>query len=320
MGKLELGAFLEAAMFVRAATFVLLLLGAALTSLAQSPAPTTENARYGPYERNLLDFWKAPSDKSTPVIVFIHGGGFVNGDKSGVRKDPIIRQSLDRGISFAAINYRFRSAAPIQDILRDCARAIQFIRSRAGEWNVDKTRIASYGGSAGAGTSLWLAFHDDLADPMNADPVLRESTRLTCAGANSTQFSYDMPRWKELFGKATQSPAEELLVPTFYGFATWTELDSEAGKKVRSDCDMCGLISKDDPPVFLFSKQPGGDVKDRGHLLHHPLHAKAIQDRCRELGVEAVAEIPGLEIHPGKDQPGELRDFLFQKLQATSRK
>src|ERR1044072_6790151 len=101
-------------MSLRLVTFVLLLLGVVSSSLAQSPAPTMENAKYGPHERNVLDFWKAASDTPTPLIVFIHGGGFVNGDKSGIRKDPIIRQALDRGISFAAINYRYRSSAPIQ--------------------------------------------------------------------------------------------------------------------------------------------------------------------------------------------------------------
>lgn len=300
-------------MSVRLIAFTLLIAFRGLC-FAQAPDPTVADAKYGPHERNVLDFWKAESKTPTPVIVYIHGGGFTKGDKSGVRKDRIVMEALDRGISFAAINYRYRSSAPIQDILRDSARAIQFLRFKAPEWNIEKTRIASYGGSAGAGTSLWLAFHDDLADPSNTDPVLRESTRLTCAGATSTQFSYDIPRWQDLFGKTQQSVAEQLLVPTFYGYTTWTELDSEEGKKVRSDCDMCGLISKDDPPVFLFSQQAGGPVKDRGHLLHHPLHAKAIQDKCREMGVEAVAELPGLEIHPAPDQPREMREFLFRKL------
>jgi len=283
--------------------------------LAQNPAPTSSDVSYGPHDRNVLDFWKAESKTPTPVIVYIHGGGFTKGDKSGIRKDKIIQQALDRGISFAAINYRYRSAAPIQDILRDSARAIQFLRFKSADWNIDKTRIASYGGSAGAGTSLWLAYHDDLADPANPDPVLRESTRLTCAGANSTQFTYDIPRWKELFEKTEQSVAEQLLLPTFYGLTTWTELESDAGKKIRRDCDMCGLISKDDPPVFLSTKLPGGPVTDRGHLLHHPLHAKAIQDRCREIGVVAVADLPGLEIRPAQDQPRDLPEFLFRNLQ-----
>ncbi|QDT55983.1 acetyl esterase [Caulifigura coniformis] len=302
-------------MSVRLIAFAFLAAFVPAPGLAENPAPTHADVSYGPHDRNVLDFWKADSTRATPVIVFIHGGGFSKGDKSGIRKDSIIKASLDRGISFAAINYRYRSAAPIQEILRDCARAIQFLRSKAADWNIDKTRFASYGGSAGAGTSLWLAYHDDLADPASADPVLRESTRLTCAGANSTQFTYDIPRWKELFEKADQSVAEQLLLPTFYGLTTWTELESEAGKKIRSDCDMCGLISKDDPPVFLSTKGPGGPVTGRGHLLHHPLHAKAIQDRCREVGCIAVADLPGLEIRPGTDQPRDLSSFLFQNLQ-----
>ena len=85
---------------------------------------------------------------------------------------------------------------------RDCARAIQFLRYHAKKFNLDKTRIASMGGSAGAGTSLWLAFHDDLADPANPDPVLRESSRITAAAATGTQATYDLLRWKEFLGEA----------------------------------------------------------------------------------------------------------------------
>ncbi|MGC4007514.1 MAG: hypothetical protein QM811_32080, partial [Pirellulales bacterium] len=202
----------------------------------------------------------------------------------------------------------------IQDILRDYARAVQYLRSRSDELNLDKTRIAAYGGSAGAGTSLWLAFHDDLADPTNIDPILRESSRLTCAGAISTQFSYDLPKWRELFGEQAKSPAEELLMPYFYGFSKKEELDTEAGKKIRADCDMCGLIDKADPPVFLTSKLPGGDVTNHNHLLHHPLHAKTIYDRCRAVGIDAVADLPGLKLSPAKDQPADLRRFLYRHL------
>ncbi len=75
------------------------------------PEPTLENVKYGPHERNVLDFWKAKSDGPTPVIVFIHGGGFRNGDKGGIRSDGIIQQSLDGGVSFASINYQFRPEA-----------------------------------------------------------------------------------------------------------------------------------------------------------------------------------------------------------------
>ena len=75
--------------------------------------------------------------------------------------------------------------------LEDAARALQFVRSKAAEWNLDKPRIGATGGSAGACTSLWLAFHDDMADPTSKDPVARESTRLFCAAVNGAQVSLD---------------------------------------------------------------------------------------------------------------------------------
>jgi acetyl esterase/lipase len=46
------------------------------------PPPTFEDVRYGPHERHVLDFWQAPSGRPTPVLVSVHGGGFVAGDKS----------------------------------------------------------------------------------------------------------------------------------------------------------------------------------------------------------------------------------------------
>ncbi|HEY6169807.1 MAG TPA: alpha/beta hydrolase [Verrucomicrobiae bacterium] len=291
----------------------------AKSAASKTTGPTLGDVHYGPHERNVLDFWKAKSDQPTPVVVFIHGGGFVAGDKSKVREDKLVQQCLDAGVSFAAINYRYRTSAPIQDVLRDCARAIQFIRSKAGEWNIDKARVASYGGSAGAGTSLWLAFHGDLADPKSSDPVLRESSRLACAGANACQFSYDILEWEKVLGDAAKKferPGEDH--PAFYGLKTDDELRGPIGAKLRADCDMRGLISKDDPPVFLSSSMPGGEITDRGHLLHHPKHAQAIYDRCREIGVGVVAQIPGLGIKPGNGDPADLKEFLFKHLKVGS--
>ncbi len=92
---------------------------------------------------------------------------------------------LEEGISVASVEYRFIAEAtadgvvpPVHGPLHDAARALQFVRSKASEWNIDKSKIAASGGSAGACTSLWLAFHSDLADPKSADPIARESTRL----------------------------------------------------------------------------------------------------------------------------------------------
>ena len=228
--------------------------------------PTLENVAYGPYERNVLDFWRAESDAPAPVLIFIHGGGFVGGNKRSVRGNVIVETCLEKGVSFAAINYRFRNTAPIQDILRDAARAVQFIRYNAEAWHVDPERIASYGGSAGAGTSMWLAFHDDLADPDSEDPVLRQSSRIVAAGSRNGQFSYDFFQWESVLGLPAENFYFEDTVVAFYGLATFDEAETEKGKQIRADVDMRGLITKDDPPVFLFCSQRGGVPQNRGSL------------------------------------------------------
>lgn len=281
-----------------------------------APAPTLTDVPYGPHERNVLDFWRAPARTPAPVVVYIHGGGFHQGDKTRAREGALLRECLEAGVSFAAINYRFLADdVALPDILRDCARAIQFIRAHADEWNIDRSRVAAFGSSAGAGTSLWLAFHADLADPASADPVARESTRPTCVGANTTQFTYDFPRWAELFG-------EEMVArfggrynkPGFYGFKSRAELFEPAGREVRSDCDMLALMHAGAPAFFLQTTAAGAPPQNVSEFLHHPAHAKALYERARELGVRVVAVIPAYDIEPPAGAPRTLRDFLWREL------
>src|SRR5438094_3939934 len=65
------------------------------------PKPDVQNAKYGPHERNVIDLWKAKSDRPTPLVVFIHGGGFRQGDKSQLAPG-LLSRCLDAGISVAA--------------------------------------------------------------------------------------------------------------------------------------------------------------------------------------------------------------------------
>ena len=158
-------------------------------------APTAANVAYGTHERQVLDFYKAESAKPTPLLFFIHGGGWVAGDKA---RPGSLEECLAAGISVVSINYRYSWQAqregvmpPVKWPLEDAARALQFVRSRAGEWNIDKQRIGASGGSAGACSSLYLAFHDDMADPKSSDLIARESTRLWCAAVSGAQTSLD---------------------------------------------------------------------------------------------------------------------------------
>jgi acetyl esterase/lipase len=279
--------------------------------------PTFENVAYGPHERNVLDLWQAESDRPTPLLIFIHGGGFVQGDKKGIHKNPAVRKALDAGVSFATINYRFREHAPLQDILRDAARAIQYIRSRAAEWNIDPARIASYGSSAGAGTSMWLAFHDDLADPNATDPVLRQSSRLVAAGSLDGQASYDLRDWDAIVGASPyQREAAELL--KFYDFDSADEFDTPAADRIMKDCSMLNLISKDDPPVVIACAIPNEQPASRGDYVHHPKHSIALAERCKENGVECRLILHDETAGDRPRQASLAVDFLLEKLKSPA--
>jgi hypothetical protein len=168
--------------------------------------------------------------------------------------------------------------------------------------------------------SLWLAFHDDLGDPTNADPILRESTRLACVGSNQGQFSYDFLKWREVFGAdAVERFGGRYRLPANYGFSTEEEVKGAAGQKVRADCDMLGLITKDDPPVFLNSTLPNLALENTGQFLHHPKHSQLLYERLREVGVPVVASIPALNIAPPTGAPLHWREFAFAHLQVNTK-
>lgn len=302
--------------------FWLLLCGSLCAAKPVAPEPTHADVRYGAHERNVLDFWAAPGASAAhpaPLVVYIHGGGFSKGDKSKARESKLVGECLRAGVSFAAINYRFRDTTSLPEILRDCARAVQFLRAQADAWHIDRTRVAAYGSSAGAGTSLWLAFHPDLADPQSEDPVLRESTRLTCAAALSTQCSYDFVRWRDLFPEEVyRRVARSYLKPAFYGLKTQEELDGAAGAAVRADCDMLGLMTKDAPPFFLGNTLPDLAMNTSSQVLHHPSHSQRLYERAKELGVPVVANVPAVGLSPPRGGPKTLRDFLLLHLRATA--
>src|SRR5262245_33697310 len=136
----------------------LFLAPAALVAQQPKPAaglpPTMADVKYGDHPRQVLDFWQAKSETPTPLVFAIHGGGWVNGSKDGYRNSA--KRFLDAGISVVAINYRMVPEAtekkvepPVKWPLEDAARALQFVRSKAKEWNIDKVRIGATGGSAG---------------------------------------------------------------------------------------------------------------------------------------------------------------------------
>lgn len=282
---------------------------------ARRPEPTHADVAYGEHERHRFDMWPVPEAESpTPLAIYIHGGGFRGGDK-GSFSPGALREFHEAGIAFAALNYRLSDAGPYPLMMKDAARAVQTIRHRAAEWNLDPERIASFGGSAGAGISLWLAFHDDLADPESEDPVARQSTRLVAAATSGGQSTYDLRTFREWFGVPGLAP-HEALAP-FYGVEKEEDWESERVRKLMEDASPITHLTVDDAPVYMVygrGNVPVDADTNQGVWVHHVLLGLKLQEAMEPLGLECVVRAPGVGEGEGEDPYGSFVKFLIAKL------
>ena len=294
----------------------------ATPSVRPQRKPTLANVAYGAHERQVLDFYQAESPRPTPVLFHIHGGGWVAGDKAGVAN---LDKYLAAGISVVSINYRYVTQAmlaevqpPVQWPLSDAARALQFVRGKAGEWNVDKQRIGATGGSAAACSSLWLAFHNDLANPRSNDPVSRESTRLSCAAVIGAQTSLDPQQLKEwtpnsrygghAFGFMPDPKDRKTRDTQFAEFLAARESVLPWIKEYSP----YEHVTADDPPIYLIYSTPpalGQKQKDPTHTANFGVK---LQERLRSVGVECELVYPGPDV-----KHSQAVDFLIDKLTAA---
>lgn len=278
----------------------------AQTKNSDRPEPTYRDVKYGDHERNILDFWQAKSDRPAPLLISIHGGGFMLGNKT-VPKE-LLNDCLNSGISVAAINYRYSTQAIAPASFLDSARALQFLRTMSQEWNLDPNRVASSGESAGAGMSLWLGFHDDLADPQSSDPVLRQSTRLTCAVVYEGQSSYDPRFIRRLF------PGREIYkaLPLSELFdIDPNQLDELSPERYQlfEEVSAINHLTKDDPPVLLSYAIPLDiEITNQRIAMHHPIFGKVLKEHMDDLSIPCEVIAAGKQLNG--DPPTNAIDFL----------
>lgn len=134
----------------------------------------------GESEKLFLNIFQPVSDdlKKRPLIVAIHGGGFVNGDKAGGFQVSFCKSLTKKGYVTASINYRMGIGKPKSDVtyfeamyraVQDAKAAVRFFRKNAEQYGIDTAKIFIMGGSAGAMTALQLAYLDQNEVPSNID-------------------------------------------------------------------------------------------------------------------------------------------------------
>lgn len=289
-------------------------------------AKFAKDISYDSKPRTQFDIWMPNSSAPTGLVIYVHGGGFTSGDKdfvytaqSGGAWDfpSDIRFLLQNNIAFATIRYTLLNTTGetegIKKPMNDIKRALQYLRYKASEYNIDKNKIILSGNSAGAGSSLWIAFNNNLADASNSDPVLRESSRVKGVAIRETQASYNIEdKWvNNIFADYNLSWTEILANETgniqkIYGVSSTAQYQSPAITAYRTEVDMLALLTADDPEIWMNNTlrevvhpYSGPEISS-----HHAFHVRELKKKADAVGVKNISYYgrnPVLYAHPSNE-------------------
>ncbi len=305
--------------------------------LSGTDAKFAKNIAYDNKARTQFDIWWLP-ESSTPtgLVIYVHGGGFTSGGKDYVYDEQKggkwdfpsdIKRFLNQGVAFATVQYTLleppvTEQEGIKKPMNDVRRALQYIRSRAEDFNLDKEKVVLAGNSAGAGTSLWIAFNNDMADTRNSDPVLQESTRVKGVAVRETQSSYDIEdrwindvfvdygiTWNEFLDSNLSKIAQT------YGVSSLEEYNTPEIDTYRDEVDMLSLFTADDPAIWVDNTRRDVVEPTTDEIAnHHAFHARELKERADSLRIENVIYY-GKDASIYSDSSGEKWvDFSIRKL------
>ncbi len=245
----------------------------------------TTNIRYGLPPRNVFDLYKPNIAEPTPLMIFIHGGGFVSGDKSDINRvdHAVIRDDLLRaGISVASINYQFLESDRIDSILNNTSHIVWYLRDNAGALGIDPDRMGIYGSSAGGGIAMYVGLHPDT------------SQHIRVIGHIRSQSTYDVLQWPRILNidvnpeSWIRNVSSSSAVSNMYHMDEGNTITDPEITLLREAVDLPRFMDVDDPPILLqnydrpqnagssfFNANPGVS-----QLVHSPLHAIYLNEQC----------------------------------------
>ncbi|MEQ2006377.1 MAG: alpha/beta hydrolase fold domain-containing protein [Limisphaerales bacterium] len=182
--------------------------------------------------------------EQSPLVVYIHGGGFGGGDKFKVLRPDVIgviRELNRRGLTCASIEYRLANggAATVNESAADCKDAVRFLVKHAAKHGLDPERIGTFGSSAGGLLTLVTALGNDRDYP--CDPSLDGPPgRIRCVAAYYPGTSFVHPELAK--GSNFENPRRFL--PILGG-------PLEEKRELAKKLSPVELLRADSPAIFL---------------------------------------------------------------------
>ena len=272
-----------------------------------------KDLKYGTKERNNLDLLLPNSVSKTPLIIYLHGGGYRGGKKENSYKKrnlQFISNIVDKNIAYATINYSFlNNEDGLLSSLDDAKKALQFLKFNHEKFNIDKEKIILWGVSSGANSVLWLGLSDDMAEPESNNLYGKESTRVQGIISINGAHSFNADNWKRMI--KINDKMFDLMIK---GFLKYPGVDVEKwlvnykDDKYQENIDYYNFMDPSDPPIFIANY---GKLipKNIFEFNHHPLHAKYLKQRADSLKIKNMVFAPALGI--GDEQGFKPLDFII---------
>jgi len=222
-----------------------------------------EYARIGILDMTLDLYLPDNRTEDVPLVVWIHGGGFVQGSKDRCR----INWLLDHGYATASISYRLSNIAPFPAQIHDCKGAIRWLRANAGTYGIDPDRIAVVGHSAGAALATLLG-------TSSGDAYLEGAV-----GGN-LGFSSSVGAVMCVSGTADYSLRYKDNPKISPGFARFLGGKPEQFAEQMKRASSINYITKDDPPMMIMH----GAKETPSHFTQ----SKLLHDEYQEKGLDSV--------------------------------
>ena len=207
-----------------------------------------ENVEYGRAgDRSLvLDLArpKKASAKPRPVVVWIHGGGWVYGNKSISRVLPFVASGDYVGV---AIGYRLSREAIWPACIHDCKAAIRWLKANARKYNIDPERIGVFGHSAGGHLAVLLLTSGDVDELEGESGSAGQSSRVACGIGLSGMYDFVAVKDFERKNHPNLKPPAHPQGPEYRLFGG--PLETKTKEMIAAS--PVTYATKDDPPCLL---------------------------------------------------------------------
>jgi acetyl esterase/lipase len=313
--------------------FLELLLGSlsAASPVYFFPEPTEKNVIYGMDHGAalLLDVYR-PKKANGYGLIFVMGTGFTAaGEYNDVPLKELDRSlvenkifpplfggtghlydpCLEAGFTVFSINHRLAPAHTWKTQVRDCQRAVQFIRYHAKRYGIQSAAIGGMGHSSGASMTAFLAVMDEVADVNSFDPVERESSRI--------QAAVPFAGVHDLLGFRDQRPGGATIVAGFVGRAILWQPPKHPVYAAYREASTIHYITKDDAPMLIYH----GDADDVVDVQQ----SKTLAEALTKAGVQnELVILPGADhgqlAKPMQPTPGERAAVWLKEQLGKNRK